>query len=350
MQLKAMILAGGIGSRLWPISTNKQPKQFLKLFSGFSLFQLTILRNKFIGKPTILINQENLTIVTKQLQEIDCEADIIIESTRRGTAPSALLASIYAKQFGYKYIALIPSDHFIDDEDEYKKTILEASEIAKYKKLVTIGIEPNGFNPEYGYIETNTKYQNFYNVTKFKEKPKTEPEKIFSTNNHYYWNSGIYITNYEDILTYSHDLCPFTANLTRTAFDQAVHEDNHIIINDTYFKHTQPGAFDIVFTENINDIAMVKATFKWEDLGCWNSLFERMINGYNIGSHSINSCASDTSNQPDIVKSDNLVAVCHNNCFFVAKRSLQEKMLHFSKFDIIGRQIEQFSAPLQSTI
>lgn len=133
-RVKAFIMAGGIGSRLYPLSSQEMPKQFVKLLDGKSLFQLTVERNKFLGKSTVITQDNYLQIVLDQLKEISEEADIIIEPSIKNTRGCAVIASYYARKNGYANVVLIPSDHMIDDIEGYEIALMRAAKLVdKYK-------------------------------------------------------------------------------------------------------------------------------------------------------------------------------------------------------------------------
>ena len=168
-----IILCGGSGTRLWPLSRKLMPKQFLKLFNDKSLFQLTIERNKKITTSQIVVsNEEQYFIALDQVEEIGESAKFLLESAAKNTAPAIALACM---EFNSKDLVLVtPSDHLIKNEKEYEKVVNKAKELANENYLVTFGIKPTQANTGYGYIEADG-----FDVVKFHEKPELKKAKEY---------------------------------------------------------------------------------------------------------------------------------------------------------------------------
>lgn len=144
-------MAGGLGTRLWPLSRQMQPKQFIKIFEDFSLIQKTLITNRTLGKPTLIIAKDYEVIAQEQLRELNIEADLIIEPMAKNTASCAIISAIQAKNNGYDTIILLPSDHYIHDVDNYLNTINKSLNYLAKFGICTIGIRPSFANSEYGY-------------------------------------------------------------------------------------------------------------------------------------------------------------------------------------------------------
>ena len=186
-----IILCGGSGTRLWPISRTLMPKQFVKLFDDKSLFQLTVERNsKLCDKNFIVSNAEQYFLAQDQLEENSTfniqNSTFLLEPIGRNTAPAIALACM---QLDYDEIVLVtPSDHLIKDEKEYEKVLNKAKEFASENKLVTFGITPTFAETGFGYIET----VNEFDVKAFHEKPNFEIATSYLKAGNYYWNSGMF--------------------------------------------------------------------------------------------------------------------------------------------------------------
>ncbi|MCC8417980.1 MAG: hypothetical protein LN588_05825 [Rickettsia endosymbiont of Bryobia graminum] len=153
MKIKPIIMAGGLGTRLWPLSNQKYPKQFIKLFNNLSLLQKTIANNNQFGKPILVITDGQEEIVEKQLQEQNLHVDlIIVEPLVKNTAISTIISTIEAKHRGYNTIILLPSDHYINYTADYFKTIDKCLKYVDKFGVCTIGIKANFASTEYGYI------------------------------------------------------------------------------------------------------------------------------------------------------------------------------------------------------
>ena len=185
-----IILCGGSGTRLWPISRTLMPKQFVKLFDDKSLFQLTVERNtKVCDKQFIVSNTEQYFLAYDQLEEESAfdiqNATFLLEPIGRNTAPAIALACMNLDP--EEIVLVTPSDHLIKDEAAYMKAVKRAKELAKENNLVTFGITPDYPETGYGYIEAEGE-----DVKSFKEKPDIETAKEYIQKGNYYWNSGMF--------------------------------------------------------------------------------------------------------------------------------------------------------------
>ena len=204
--MKNVILAGGVGSRLWPLSRRLLPKQFLPIFNKESLFQKTIKRNKDICDSFIIItNEEQYFLALDQLEEVDKEllkrSLFLLEEIGKNTAPAIAFAAFSCNKDDILFVT--PSDHLIKNEKEYIKIVNEAKKYAREGYLITFGIKPTFANTGYGYIETKEESGLFLDVVSFHEKPNLEVaqryieenEKLKSNNLSlkYYWNSGMFM-------------------------------------------------------------------------------------------------------------------------------------------------------------
>ena len=184
-----IILCGGSGTRLWPISRTLMPKQFVKLFSNKSLFQLTVERNSKVCKSQFIVsNTEQYFLALDQLEELGkVNNKYLLEPIGRNTAPAIALACM---NLDYDEIVLVtPSDHLIKNEIEYEKVLEKAKEFANDNKLVTFGITPTFAETGFGYIES----KNTFDVKAFHEKPDFKTATSYLEAGNYYWNSGMFM-------------------------------------------------------------------------------------------------------------------------------------------------------------
>ena len=186
-----IILCGGSGTRLWPLSSDHNPKQFLKIIGKDSLFQKTLKRvsSEGFGKPIVVSNEKHKLIVEKQLNELGVEATIILEKFPKNTAPAIAIA---CRQLDENDLVLVlPSDHLMEDEG-FVSSVLEGKQLAIQDKIVTFGIKPEFPSTAYGYIERDQLSSSF-DITQFVEKPDFDLAKKYLEVGNFYWNAGIFL-------------------------------------------------------------------------------------------------------------------------------------------------------------
>lgn len=261
-----VIMGGGIGSRFWPFSRKNLPKQFLDFFgTGRSLIQQTLDRyKKIIPIENIFVttNEAYKELVQEQLPELD-EKQILLEPTRRSTAPSIAWASYHIKGINPNAnIIVAPADHLIQKEDEFKVAILKGLEfVDRSPQLLTLGIKPNRPETEYGYIQIDEEKQgDFYKARTFIEKPQEEFAKMFVESGEFYWNSGIFLWNVNTIIAAFNKIAPeICAKLS------AGEED---------FASCPNISIDYAIMEKAENVFVQLCDFGWADLGTWNSLYD----------------------------------------------------------------------------
>ena len=261
-----VIICGGSGTRLWPISTNANPKQYLKIFANQSLLQKTILRNKdYFQKNLLVMNEKHYEKAQKQLHEIDTQADYILESKGRNTAPAIACACFKAKADDILFIA--PSDHLMENDIHYQKAILRAIELAKENYLVTFGIKPNHPNTGYGYINFDKE-----DVLSFKEKPNEQTAKVYLAKGNYFWNSGMFCFKAKIFLEELKKYAPEIYEKTKIAYDNS-QKNNSLILKKEDMLNIPANSIDYAVMEKSSLVKMVKFEGYWNDLGSFDSLF-----------------------------------------------------------------------------
>ncbi len=286
-----IILCGGSGTRLWPISRTLMPKQFVKLFSNKSLFQLTVERNSKVCKSQFIVsNTEQYFLAIDQLEELNkVNNSYLLEPVGRNTAPAIALACMALE---YNEIVLVtPSDHLIKDEKEYENVLKKAKEFARDNKLVTFGITPTFAETGFGYIES----LNEFDVKAFHEKPNFETATLYLQAGNYFWNSGMFCFKAGIFLDELEKYSPEIYNQSLNAFNNAnkneiiriKHEDMIAIPEDS---------IDYAVMEKSEIVKVIPSNINWSDVGSFDSLFEELPKDKNGNTKNKNHISIDSKN------------------------------------------------------
>ena len=277
----AVIMAGGVGSRFWPLSTAKYPKQFHDMLGmGETLLQSTFKRlSRVVPKENILIlsNEAYNEIIKEQLPSI-AQDQIILEPAMRNTAPCILLAAMKIKKKNPNGVMIVaPSDHFINDEDAFAADINLAFEAAtKQDILVTLGIKPTFPNTGYGYIKYGLEEgQDLQKVEVFTEKPTLRNAKKYLEEGNYVWNAGIFIWKASFIANSFKTYLPEMFKLFNEGESHLNTSEEEKFVKDTY-PVAQNISIDYAIMEKSDSVYVIPASFKWSDLGTWGSLHEEL--------------------------------------------------------------------------
>lgn len=279
-QITPVILAGGSGTRLWPLSRRDYPKQFVKLIGKKSLFQETILRLTSTGKlefslPITITSEDYRFIIDDQFSEIDGSVgSILIEPESKNTAPAILAASLYAKQKNPDSIVLIaPSDHAIPDIEAFHAAIISGYSKANEGKIITFGIQPNRPEIGYGYMEILGKSENQpIQVCKFIEKPDLETAKKMLETGQYLWNAGIFMFKAETILKAFEEHAPHVLRLVKGSLNEGKADLNFFRLEKSVWKELESISFDHLILEQMTNIFAVPYRQYWSDLGDWEAV------------------------------------------------------------------------------
>jgi len=276
----AVIMAGGIGSRFWPISSQEFPKQFHDMLgTGQSLLQKTYSRlNQIIPSENIYIltNERYLDLTLEQLPAISKE-QVVLEPAMRNTAPCILLSALKIHKKNPNALMLVaPSDHWIEDEKAYAEDVAISFEAAAQDpKLMTLGIEPTFPNTGYGYIESRKVGTDVKRVEQFREKPDYETAKSFVASGNFLWNAGIFLWSTQSILDAFKNLLPEMYTLFESGLQQLNTAEEEAFIGENYAK-AENISIDYGILEKADNVFVKKATFDWNDLGTWGSLYDKL--------------------------------------------------------------------------
>ncbi|MFC0428843.1 mannose-1-phosphate guanylyltransferase [Chryseobacterium scophthalmum] len=259
-----VILSGGVGSRLWPLSRKQHPKQFLKLFSGKALFELTAERNQEVVDQIMVVgNTDHIEWSKQLLSDISLPKTFITETAARNTAAAIAFAALAVNSDDI--LIITPSDHFIQNQDAYEKAIKEAVELAKKDFLVTFGVVPSKPETGYGYIEYEGK-----DVLSFREKPNTETAQEFLERGTFLWNSGMFCFKagifLEELRNYQPEVFDKCKEVWQTSENQCLNIDASLQIPSI--------SIDYAVMERSKKIKVVPAHFRWNDLGSFESLYD----------------------------------------------------------------------------
>jgi len=274
MSIKNVILSGGVGSRLWPLSRKHNPKQYLEIFQGDSLFSLTINRNKkFVESLIIISNSENSKIGEKWLKDIDKSVLSITEPLPRNTAAAIALACFAADR--EDILLVTPSDHIIDGDHFYEKAVNESLTLAEEGYIATFGINPDKPETGYGYIEHEGK-----EVLRFREKPNRETAIEFVKSGKFMWNSGMFCFKAGVMLD---ELLLHDPEIFKTAKNAWENRNEDASISEELMKVIPSKSIDYAVMEKSKKIKMVKSDFFWSDLGAFDSLYDYLLrNGHSV--------------------------------------------------------------------
>jgi len=353
MKLYAVIMAGGVGSRFWPRSKKKLPKQLLQIFGDDTMIQATV--NRLAG----LVEKENIYVITNELQrpEVinqlnDVPAENIIEEPfGRNTAACIGLASVIIKEKDPNAVTVVlPADHIIKDVEKFKQTLTNAAKFANESKgLVTIGIEPTRPETGYGYIQINDKpvTENIFKVLTFAEKPNYGTAVRFVESGDFLWNSGMFIWRADTILDEIKNLMPdlyeglisIEKSLTSPNFKEEL---------KTVYAQLKKISIDYGIMEKSSKVFLTKGSFNWSDVGSWEEVYqlsEKNENGNaTIGKVYTNMVNDSYVYSPDkvtaVIGIDNIIVINHNDNLLICRRDKAQDVKEIVEYLKINKMDE----------
>jgi mannose-1-phosphate guanylyltransferase len=304
----AILMAGGVGSRFWPVSTTEFPKQFHDMLgSGETLIQKTFNRlAKLIPAENILIltNEKYNDLVLEQLPMVNQE-QILLEPAMRNTAPCILYASLkIQKQNPNALMIVAPSDHWIEDEAAFAADLQQCFDFCqKENALMTLGIQPTFPNTGFGYIEYDKKDENtIKTVSQFREKPDYETAKSFLEQGNFLWNGGIFIWSASSVIEAFEKFQPQMLALFQKGIESYNTDKESLFIKDNY-ANAENISIDYAIMEKANNVYVLPATFDWNDLGTWGQLHEKLAKDEN-NNGVINAKVIMENSSNNIIRSD----------------------------------------------
>lgn len=273
-----IILSGGSGTRLWPLSRKLHPKQFIDLVNDTTLFQDTILRlPKDVANPLIICNEEHRFLAAEQLRQINKESNgIILEPIGKNTAPAIALAALKFINNGEDPLLLVLSaDHLIQNINTFHQSIKIAEKLAEKDKLVTFGIVPDKAETGYGYIQADMSNTNdHYNIQSFTEKPNQEDAQKYLDSGNYLWNSGMFMFKASVYLQELEKFEPEILSSCKKSCQTEYKDKDFIRLNNDEFYQCPEQSVDYAVMEYTKDGVVVPLDANWSDIGSWNALWD----------------------------------------------------------------------------
>ena len=273
-----VILSGGSGTRLWPLSRKLHPKQFINLVNETTLFQDTILRlPKDVAEPLIICNEEHRFLAAEQLRAIGKKTKgIILEPEGRNTAPAVALGALQFINKGEDPILLVLSaDHLIKNIEAFHQSITIASELAENNKLITFGVVPDKAETGYGYIEANiNNTDDYYSIKSFTEKPSQKNAKKYLDSANYLWNSGMFMFKASVFLSELEKFEPEILSACKKSCTTKNIDSDFIRINNDAFHQCPNESIDYAVMEHTKNGVVVPLDANWSDVGSWSSLWD----------------------------------------------------------------------------
>lgn len=344
-----VIMAGGVGSRFWPMSTAEKPKQFIDVLGvGKTLLQLTVERfNKLVSPENIWVvtNQKYVDIVREQLPEMPAE-NILCEPCRRNTAPCIAYVSWRIKSKDPKAnIVVTPSDHIVMNTQEFQRVIKECMNFtAESDAIVTLGMKPTRPETGYGYIQadlsaSSLRNKGIFRVDSFREKPDLKTAEQYIKKNYYFWNAGIFIWNVSTIVNAFRIYQPKMNKIFEQMLPIYGTPQEQEAINEK-FPQCENISVDYAIMEKAEEIFVCPADFGWSDLGTWGSLqtqskrdiYGNALIGENISVFETHNCMIHTTQEKKVVVQglDGYIVAENNDTLLICKLSEEQRIKQFS--------------------
>lgn len=308
ISIKPVILCGGSGSRLWPLSRSGFPKQFLSLFGSNSLFQQAVERiNKLhsdeivISDTIIVTGEDHRFIAQNQLHELSISVNILLEPEAKNTAPALTLASLHTQQQGEdSVLVVIPADQIMQDNDAYMNALQNAIKVATSGSIVILGVKPTSPETGFGYIRhsESTGENNEFDVVEFVEKPNLETAKLFISTGMYSWNGGMFLMRTSVWIKAIKKFRPDIYETTKASYKLMEKDQQFIRPDKKLFNKIPAESIDYAVIEKCSNsefnLKMILLDAGWSDLGSWNAVWELSNKDLN-GNHLKGDVITDTS-------------------------------------------------------
>lgn len=276
-----IILSGGSGSRLWPLSRESCPKQFLPLFGDRTMVQETALRTvgDSFAAPIVICSEHHRFLMAEQLRTIDVKPQsIVLEPVARNTAPAAAVAALLVQACAPDDVMMIlASDHVIEHADRFRDAVLPGRDAAVGGALVTFGIQPDKPETGYGYIQRGAPVADVpgcFTVERFVEKPDAVTARSYVDDGRYFWNSGMFLFSPSDYLAELENQCPAMITACRRALEAARSDSDFLCLDADAFSDSPSDSIDYAVMEHTRNAVIVPVDLGWSDVGAWSALWE----------------------------------------------------------------------------
>lgn len=347
-----VILSGGSGSRLWPLSRKLYPKQFLALTGERSMFQQTLARLVRLGAsaPLILCNEEHRFLVSEQLAGVRVQADnILLEPFGRNTAPAVAMAALHLLREGRDELMLVlPADHLLEDEAEFKRALEVATRAAEQGQLVLFGIRPNRPETGYGYIRagSDAAADGHQPVAEFIEKPDAERAQRFLDSGEYFWNSGMFLFRASHFLEELQRYEPEIHEACVLSYERSREDLAFLRIDRDSFAACPDKSIDYAVMERTERARVVPLDSAWSDIGSWQALWESLdkdahgnaLRGDTLVEDSRNCLVQSNDKLVAVLGMDDTVVIETSDAVLVAPRSRSQQVRQLvEKLQAAGR-------------
>lgn len=276
--IRPVIIAGGVGSRLWPLSREHNPKQFLSLLGEKSMLQMTLDRvDNFTDlDPIVICNEKHRFLAAEQLRETERKASIILEPEGKNTAPAIAVAALHALKNNEDPILLVlAADHNISDADSFNRAVEQGVTLAMSGQLVTFGVAPTSIETGYGYIKVSEDSKSYgKKIIDFVEKPDYKTAKIYFESGDYYWNSGMFMFQASHYITELAKYSPEILQACELSLAKSKLDLDFIRLDNDAFSKCPSDSIDYAVMEKTKSAVMMELNAGWSDIGSWSSLWE----------------------------------------------------------------------------
>ncbi len=346
MQIIPVILSGGSGTRLWPLSRKEYPKQYLPLPGDNTMLQETILRLSGLDNladPIIVCNADHRFLVAEQCQQIGIKSPtILLETVSRNTAPAIAAAALQSlKDSDDSTLLVLSADHVIQDVDAFHKAINIANQQAQSGKLATFGIVPTDANTGYGYIKSSKESSNgAYKAEEFVEKPDLETAQSYLEQGSYLWNSGMFMFQAHTFIDELTTHAPSIVTPVNKAVNNATQDLDFIRLEKQAFKSSPSDSIDYALMEKSNNVVVVPLDAGWSDVGSWSSLYDigekdssgNVLKGNVIAKDTTNTYIYASQHIITTVGIDNLVVIDTPDATFIASQDKVHEVKSIVKY------------------